>query len=249
MASKAQKKQTQRYNEEIKAAKERMKNPTPQMVRGLENYCIYQIVYMNDAACNAIKFLEPRIENVKYNHPSTSKRLKAIYGGVKKRADEYMRKFSNSFDQYAIAELFGNMDEYTEENIDNLRKSIEDVLVSRNLEQSAWIASVETANILCQYAVQIGLDLISRLERLPGSHPFLMRELLITDILKAMNDLNNFVASAGHIGNMLIDLNKEPEVVKAFRAFNKAYIKPENFTSAATRADEENIAEGREAVM
>lgn len=249
MASKAQKKQTQRYNDEIKAAKERMKNPTPQMVQGLENYCIYQIIYMNDAACNAIKFLEPQIGNVQYNHPSTSKRLKAIYGGVRRRSDEYMRKIANSFDQGSIAELFGNMDEYTEGHIDNLRKSIENVLVRRNIGQSAWIASVETANILCQYAVQIGLDLLGRLERLPGSHALLIRGMLIIDVLKAMSDLTDFVASAGHIGNTLIDLNKEPEVVQAFRAFNKAYIKPENFTSAAVRADEENIAEGRETVM
>lgn len=246
MASKAQKKQTQKYNEEIKAAKERMKNPTPQMVVNLENYVVYQILYANDAACNQIKFLAPHIEKVEYVSELTRKRLKTIYNALMKRVNAYWEMINASdVDQSSLAELFANMDVYTDENIDNLRNAIDDVLIKHKVEQHEWVAKVEAALVMCQYAVQIGVDLLDRLQRLPNTHPATIRKLLIVEVLRVMDDFSKFVAEAAHLGNTLIDLNKEPTVEAAFRKLNITYIKPENYTKALAAANKENEAEGR----
>lgn len=246
MATKSQKKQTQRYNEEIKAAKERMKNPTPQMVVNLENYVVYQILYANDAACNQIKFLAPHIEKVEYVSELTKKRLKTIYNALMKRVNAYWEMINASdVDQSSLAELFSNMDVYTDENIDNFRKAIDEVLMLHKIEQHEWVAKVETALVMCQYAVQIGIDLLDRLQRLPNTHPATIRKLLIVEILRVMDDFSKFVTEAAHTGKELINLNDEPTVQQAFRALNKAYVKHENYTKALAAANKENEAEGR----
>lgn len=246
MATKSQKKQTQRYNEELKSAKERMKNPTPQMVVNLENYCVYQILYANDAACNQIKFLASSLDRVEYKSELTRKRLKTIYNALMKRVNAYWEMINASdVDQAALAELFANMDVYTDENIDNFRKSIDEVLVAHGVEQHAWVAKVETAHVMCQYAVQIGVDLIARLKQLPNTHPATIGKLLIVEILRVMDNFSRLVNDAAHLGTKVIDLNNEPAVEKAFRSLNKAYIKPENYTKALAAANKENEAEGR----
>lgn len=246
MATKAQKKQAKKYNDEIKAAKERMKNPTPQMVVNLENYVVYQILYANDAACNQVKFLAPHIETIAYNSELTRKRLKTIYGALMKRVNSYWEMMNSSqIDQASIAELFANMDIYTDDNIDNFRNAIDDVLIKHGVEQHEWVAMVETAHVMCQYAVQIGIDMLDRLQRMPNTHPATIRKLLIVEILRVMDGFSKFVADAAHLGNTLIDLNKEPTVEAAFRKLNIAYIKPENYTKALAAANRENEAEGR----
>lgn len=242
MANKAQKKQTQKYNDEMKAAKERMKNPTPQMVVNLENYCVYQILYANDAACNQIKFLGDTLKTIPYK----TKGAQVKYNALMKRVNAYWEMVNASdLDQSSLAEMFMNIDAYTDEHIDNFHKAVNDVLVNNGIEQHEWVAQVETALVLCQYAVQIGLDLIDRLQYLPNTHPSTVRKLLIVEILRVMDDFSKFVVEAAHIGNTLIDLNKEPTVEKAFRSLNKAYIKPENYTKALAAANKENEAEGR----
>lgn len=246
MATKAQKKQTRKYTDEIRAAKERMKNPTPQMVVNLENYVVYQILYANDAACNQIKFLAPDIEKVEYVSELTRKRLKTIYNALMKRVNAYWEMINASnVDQAALAELFANMDIYTDENIDNFRKSIDEVLILHGVGQHEWVAKVETALVMCQYAVQIGIDLLDRLQYLPNTHPATIRKLLIVEVLRVMDGFSKFVAESAHLGNTLIDLNKEPTVEAAFRKLNIAYIKPENYTKALAAANRENKAEGR----
>lgn len=242
MASKAQKKQTQRYNEELKAAKERMKNPTPQMVVNLENYCVYQILYANDAACNQIKFLGDTLKTIPYK----SKGAQIKYNALMKRVNAYWEMVNASdINQDSLAEMFANMDGYTDKHIDNFRNAVNEVLVKNNVEQHSWVAQVETAHVMCQYAVQIGKDLLARLKFLPNTHPVTISKLLIVEILRVMDDFSKFVTDAAHLGNVVINLNEEPTVQEAFRALNKAYIKPENYTKALAAANEENYAEGR----
>ena len=242
MANKAQKKQTQKYNEEMKAAVERMKNPTPQMVNSLENYCVYQILYANDAACNQIKFLGDTLKTIPYK----SKGAQIKYNALMKRVNAYWDMIKASdIDQNSLAEMFMNMDEYTDKHIDKFRDAVDEVFVKRDIEQHAWVAQVETALVMCQYAVQIGIDLIDRLKRLPNTRPVAISKLLIVEILRVMEDFSEYVVIAAHIINETIDLNAEPTVQNAFRALNKAYIKPENYTQALTAANEENMAEGR----
>lgn len=242
MANKAQKKQTQRYNEELKEAKERMKNPTPQMVVNLENYCVYQILYANDAACNQIKFLGDTLKTIPYK----SKGAQIKYNALMKRVNAYWEMVNSSaINQDSLAEMFANMDGYTDKHIDNFRNAVDDVLSTKNIEQHSWVAQIETALVMCQYAVQLGMDLLSRLKLLPNTHPMTISKLLIVEILRVMDDFSKFVVEAAHLGNVVINLNDEPTVQEAFRALNKAYIKPENYTQALAAANEENMAEGR----
>lgn len=242
MATKAQKRQSQRYKEEIKDAAERMQHLDEKSIANIENYAVYQILYMNDVACNECKFLGEELKTIPYK----SKGAQIKYNALMKRVNAYWEMINASdVDQAALAELFANMDVYTDENIDNFRKSIDEVLMAHGVGQHAWVAKVETALVMCQYAVQIGIDLLDRLQHLPNTHPATIRKLLIVEVLQIMDDFSKFVTEAAHLGSTIIDLNKEPTVEAAFRKLNIAYIKPENYTKALAAANKENEAEGR----
>lgn len=242
---KSEKKKADAYRQQVKEAEERMKNPTPEMIRNLENYCLYQILYINDAACNAVKFLESDLAKIPYK----GKGARTIYNAAMKRVNAYFELINVcGIDMNSIANLFGEMDGYIDPKVTNLTKAIEDVLTSHNVDNAHWIAKVETASILCEYAVKIGKDYVDRIEKINPKNGKILNKLLIAEISKVVYSLSEFVITVSNCRTE-IDLNNEQSVVKAYSKFSKDFITPKNFLEAVTEADEMNAEEGNMRLM
>jgi hypothetical protein len=246
MATKSQKKQTQKYNEEMKRAGEWMKNPTEQQIHTVTNYVVYQILYVNDAACNECKFLGDKLKNIPYKGKGAQK----IYGALMKRINAYW-EFVNDIlklNSESLAELMGEMDEYMNGAIDGLRDSIRNVLERHGIGNPDWVASVETARTCVEYAIQVTKDYIEGLKKI-NKEAYALSPFIITEIGRVADNLADFVQQAAGMGKMTIDLNKDEDALRAFKRLNKAFIKPENFIKAAKNADKVNEAEGRIKLM
>ena len=140
MATKAQKRQSQRYKEEIKDAAERMQHLDEKSIANIENYAVYQILYMNDVACNACKFLGEELKTIPYK----SKAVPTVYNALMKRVNAYW-EFLNitGIDHYSIANLFCEMDEYVDDRISDFKSAMTECLTDAGIQQAHWVASVE----------------------------------------------------------------------------------------------------------
>lgn len=244
--NKAEKRQIERYKAEEKAASEHMKNLNEQQVNTIVNYVSYQIMYMNDAACNACRFLESDLKKIPYR----SRGGKILYRALMKRVNAYdeLVKSVTKVDINSLAELNSEIDVYMDGAIDNLRYAITELLKKENVENAEWVAEVEAARTMVAYAVQVSKDYIESLSKI-NKNAYLLSALVILEIKKVMEEFSTFVQTAAHLNDRYIDLNKDERVMTAYRRFNKAFVKPENFISAANAANETNEKENREKIM
>lgn len=243
MANKTQKRQAQRHREEIMAQAERMKNLDENGIRQLENYATFQILYINDAAYQRCKMLGPMLKDITYRSNGVQK----IYGALMKRWDAYQQMInSTEIDMNSVYALFGEMDEYIDERIAKFKKAIEEKISEAGVEQAKWIAHVETALTMCDYAEQVSRDIIESLVKVSKRVAWLI-PLIIAEPARVMKNMANLVQQI-HV-RVELDLNTIPEVQTAFRQLNKAFLDPNNFKKAQETADEENIAEGRMTIM
>lgn len=244
MATKAQKRQAQKHKEEVKAQKEKWENLSEVEIAQLENYAVFQILYVNDAAYNCCKFLGNELQTIPYKSKGVSK----IYGALMKRWQAYQEFVeSTEMDQTSVATLFGEMDEYMDERITKLQNAIQNVLEKNNIPYAHWIARCEAATTVCDYAVEIAKKLIEHVAPVSKRIAWFI-PLIVKEPARVMANLSETVAQI-HCGKVDIDLNNEPEVQTAFRQLNKAFCNPQNFKTAQTTADEENMAEGRMTIM
>lgn len=244
MATKTQKRQTQRHKEEIKASTERMQNLDEKGIANLENYAVYQILYMNDVACNACKFLGEELKTIPYKSQTVHK----IYNALMKRVNAYW-EFVNiaKIDQYSLAELFGEMDDYLDDMIANFKDAMTKCLSSAGIQQAHWVASVECASTLCDYATVTTKDYIKSISRVSPNAKYLLG-LCIENIFKVARSLSETVQTI-HVGKTVINLNDDPKIASTFRKLNKAFTNPENFIKAVSHADEVNKLENRMQLM
>lgn len=243
MANKAQKRHAQKHKDELKAAQERMDNLDENGIRQLENYATFQILYINDVAYNLCLNLNQELSKIPYK----SNGVRKVYDALMKRWKAY-QEFINMTDMNmeSVAELFSHMDSYIDERVDKFRNAIEAVLEQNNVQPSHWIASVETALTLCEYAEQFARDIIASLTKKSKRIAFLY-PLVIKEPARVMKNMGDIVQQI-HV-KITLDLNTVPEIQAAFRQLNKAFVSANNFKQAQEAADEENIAEGRMTIM
>lgn len=246
MSSKTQKRHLKKHNEEVKAAKERLSHPTEQQIDTMTNYVVYQILYANDAACNECKFLGEKLKTIPYRSNGAQK----IYNALMKRVNAYW-EFVNemlNINAESLAELMGEMDEYMDDTVADLRNAIKNVLCRYNIENAEWVAAVETARTCVAYAIQVSFDYIDSLKKV-NKEAVSLTPLVISEIGRVADNLADFVQQSAHMGNMTINLNDDTDTLRAFKNLNKAFISPENFIKAAKNADKVNEAEGRIKLM
>ena len=244
MSTKTQKRQTQRHKEEIKASAERMQNLDEKGIANLENYAVYQILYMNDVACNACKFLGEELKTIPYK----SKAVQKVYNALMKRVDAYWDFINKSeMNQYSLAELFGEMDEYLDDRIEAFKTAMTNCLSNAGISQSHWVASVECASTLCDYATMTAKDYIKSISRVSPNAKYLLG-LCIENIFKVARSLSETVQTI-HVGKTVINLNDDPKIASTFRKLNKAFTNPNNFIDAIKAADEVNKQENRMQLM
>jgi hypothetical protein len=244
MSTKTQKRQAQHYKEAFKSASERMSNLDDRGAAQLENYVTYQILYINDVACNACKFLGDELKTIPYK----SKAVKTIYNALMKRVNAYWEFLNISkIDHYSLAELFEGMDDYLDDKIADFKEAMASCLKENGIDQSHWVASVECAATLCDYATVIAKDYIRAVYSVTPEAKYMLG-LVIEEIFKVSRSLADTVQTI-HVGKKVVDLNTNPQIVSAFKKLNKAFVNPENFIKAVTSADETNKAEGRPVLM
>lgn len=220
-----------------------MKHLDEKSVNALINYGVMQILYINDTAYNCCKFLEDELTQIPYK----TNAVKKVYGALMKRWDIHRKTLTSpDLDQYSIAALFGEMDEYVDDFIISFQKAIQDVLEREKVPYAHWIAKVETANTMCAYAEQIAKDIVTGIVKI-DKRASLLSLMTASEPRRVMSNLAELVQSI-HV-KKTIDLNTEPTVQTAFKKLNKSFISPENFINAQTVADEENRAEGRMTIM
>lgn len=243
MASKTEKRHTQRRKEEEKAAMERMKNLDEQSINALINYGIMQILYINDAAYNCCKQLGDELPNIPYK----SNAVKKIYSALMKRWQVHRDILNDpGLDPNSVAALFGEMDEYVDQFVDQFQASIQDVLTREGVPNAHWVANVETANTMCAYAVQIAKDYVESIVHF-DKRAAMITAMIANEPARVMSNMSTVVNSI-HVKKD-IDLKTEPTVQRTFKKFNKSFISPENFLKAQQTADAENAAEGRMLIM
>lgn len=243
MATKTQKRKTQRHKEEAKAQDELMKNLTESQIYQLENYAVFQILYINDAAYNCCKFLKDELDTIPYK----TKAVRKIYDALMKRWAAYKEYVDSvGINQDSVAALFCEIDEYMDECISKLQTAIQDVLERENVTYAHWIAKCETAMTVCDYASEISKKIIEKLVHVSKRVVWLI-PLIVAEPAKVMQNMAETVSLIHVKAN--IDLNQQESVKVAFRQLNKAFCNPHNFKNAQTVADAENIAEGRMTIM
>lgn len=245
MATKTQKRHAEKRKQQLKETKERLYNLTPNQIYQLENYTVFQILYINDAACNECRFLRGKLEKIPYR----SKAIKKIYDALMKRVNAYWEMvYSTAIDQESLSALFSNMDDYMDEPIFELKNAIQKVLEENEVPYADWLASVETAYTLCHFAEMCSLELIQKVSKW-SKEVYKMKAVVISSITEVARSLTESVQEI-HMGNKYnIDLNTNPITMRAFKRMYRAFSDPQMFLDAAKSADEENEKEGRMKLM
>lgn len=244
MTTKTEKRHAEHHKKMQKESMERLKNLDPNGIAQLENYAIYQTLYINDAACNECKFLRSKLEKMPYKSKAVSK----IYNALMKRVDAYWEMvYSTSIDKDSLANLFCNMDDYMDEPINNLKKAIEEVLVENNVPYADWIASVETAYTVCHLAEVASLELIQHVSKW-SKEIHKMKCMVISSIVEVILNMSETVQEI-HMSKISIDLNTNPKTMGAFKKLHKTFSDPNKFLAAAAAADKENRAENKMTLM
>ena len=245
MATKTEKRHAQRRKEQLQEAKKRLENLTENQIYQLENYTVFQILYINDAACNECRFLESKLNAMPYR----SKAIRKIYNALMKRVNAYWDMvYSTAIDKDSLANLFGNIDNYMDEPIAQLKDAIQKVLEENGVPYADWVASVETAYTLCHYAEISSLELIDKVSKY-SKEVYKMKVVVISSITNVARNLTESVQEI-HMGKKYdIDLNTNPVTMKAFKRMYRAFSDPQMFLNAAKSADEENEKEGRMKLM
>lgn len=245
MATKTEKRHAKRRKEQLKEAKERLENLTQNQIYQLENYTVFQILYINDAACNECRFLESKLNAMPYK----SKAVRKIYDALMKRVNAYWEMiYSTTIDKDSLANLFGNIDDYMDKPIYELKNAVQEVLTENGVPHADWVASVETAYTLCHFAEMCSLELIQKVSKW-SKEVYKMKAVVISSITEVARSLTESVQEI-HMGNKYnIDLNTNPTTMRAFKRMYKTFCDPQMFLDAAKSADDENEREGRMKLM
>lgn len=225
--------------------REKMSNLSENEINQLENYAAMQILYINDYARNNCILLGEDLKKQNYR----SKAVKTIYGALMKRWSRYQNIIDSfTIDMQSISNLFCEIDDYMDDRIINVKKALEEVFVRNGLEAANWVAKVETAEILCNYAASSASHIIQKV--VCYSKRFaVMTPLIINEQCRVMKAMADIVAEI-HVGTKInIDLNKEEKLQVAMRQLNKAFLDPKNFSKAQEKADKINIEENRMTIM
>lgn len=234
MATKKEKRDRERDREAQKLAQKKLNEHDEVAIANLENFCTYQVLYMNDCACNAILALGSDIPKMNYK----TKRPTILYEAMKKRINTYFSAINRStFDLNSLASLFERLDELVDAKITKVRHSIDGMLAANNIENHEWIAKVETARILLSYA-KVTAEGIADEIRQYSPRAYMLRSTLPKDLMDIMDSFCDYVQIAAHI-NQGIDLNECQDIVDAVDAITSAFFNPQKINTIFTDAERE----------
>lgn len=194
-------------------------------------YATYNVLYVNDIACNLVKELICDIDD-------KDKETKKIFGALLKRAKEYFKKVESIIGTRIdyFADYCGEMDDICDQYIDKFRNDLYEAYSSHNIENPLWYAKVETMRSMCELAVHSNKHLV---ERISVKYPRAkwLNYYLIEDILKVANNFTHWVYRKVP-KDISIDFNKDSDVMISFRELNTALMEYDNFEKCYLQAIE-----------
>ena len=224
MATKSEKKARKKHSEQMKETQELLGKRDANTITTLENFCTYQVLYVNDNALNNILSLGQEMQKIGYK----SKIYYKLYAAMKKRIERYFEIVNKSdVDFYAIAALFERIDELMEPKILQLRNAIEKLLIEKGVEHPNWVARVETAELMLTFAVAVSNGISHEMAKY-SDNADLLRNTLPSDLTNIMERFCNVVSEAEHIKEE-INLNSSDEIVNATSEITDTFFNTRKF--------------------
>lgn len=194
-------------------------------------YATYNILYINDEACNLIKELSTEIQ-------SFDKETKKIYGALNKRAFQYFELLSLVVGDKMIyfADFCGEMDDICDPLIEDFIDIIEDEYKKVNMGNERFLAKLEAMRTLCTVAVEANHKFTTEMVKtMPKANTLKMYS--ISEMLKIADNLIKWVYRKVP-KEVFIDLNKNERILSAYRKMSSELISFDNFRKSYSKAVE-----------
>lgn len=242
MATKSEKREKERKKEEKREFKKSLGKDS-NTLNAAVNFCTYHILYLNDAVCNEITYLEPSLKKIPYK----GKGVFTMYNALKKRIGAYREVEAKiNLDKDSLASLFSQYDEFFDDKVKKLRTQVTQTLKKHGVENPEWIASVETAHALLSFTINVTKNVTELLCEYEKGITALQK-LLPSDMMSIMDNFCDYIYIAAHIKNK-INLNEEPNVMEAMNNLSVAFFRPENVNNALNAARQEIKEQGSESL-
>lgn len=110
-------------------------------------YSIYTMLHANDLACNAIRDIEPYVNN-------KDKETRKIYSAIKKRVNAFFKYTYKilGHESFFISDYNEKLDEINDKDMVNLEKGIKYILQRNKIEDDGLILKTILALTLTEYA-------------------------------------------------------------------------------------------------
>ena len=216
-----------------------MENKLSQQEENVMLYATYNILYVNDVACNLIKELV-------YELDDKDKETKKIYGALLKRAKAYFKKVNTIVGDKIeyFADYCGEMDDVCDPFIDKFREELYKAYKSHNIGDEVWYAKVEIMRSMCELAVHSNKHLIDRISiKYPRAK--WLSYYCIEDIMKVANNFTHWVYRKVSNG-VTIDFSQDSDVMVSFRALNTALMEYDNFDLCYRKAIEYELERNKQ---
>lgn len=194
-------------------------------------YATYNILYVNDIACNLAKELVPVIAQ-------KDKESKKIFGALMKRVHQYSNMIENIVGDkiFYLADYFGEMDDIVDPIIDEFRSEVSKAYHEAGIEDCSFYAKVETMRGMFDFAkfsAQVMIEKTSVVTKRTGNLKFY--------VLESMAQIaNNFADwTYRHIRkDVNVEFGEDSNVMKCLARLNEALMDFDNYQKSYNKAIE-----------
>lgn len=194
-------------------------------------YATYNVLYINDEACNLIKELSADIQDA-------DKETKKIYGALHKRAVQYFDLLSLVVGDKMIyfADFCVEMDDICDPLIEDFIDVVEEEYKKLNMGNERFLAKLEAMRTLCAVAVEANYKFTeTMIKTIPQAN--ILNMYSISEILKIADNLIKWVYRKVP-KDVFVDLNKNERIINAYRKMSSELISVDNFRKSYSKAVE-----------
>lgn len=190
----------------------------------------YNMLYVNDMACNYVKDLEKSINK------SGDKELKKKFGAAIKRVNRYFSMINGIVGKNLdfFAEYNSGMDDIVDDSADNMLNRIEEIFNELAIPNAKMLSKIEMARTIVGLSVTSINIMVHEGRRLNEQIESLYTYKL-TELRDIMEDLTNW--SFRHIRNGF-NMNNDEKLQKCFQTLRERLMNHENVCNSLTNAEE-----------
>ena len=194
-------------------------------------YATYTILYLNDTACFSIQQLGKDVQG-------QDKESKKIYGALSKRCTNYINRISKIVDKNMdyYCDFCTEMDDICDKDYVEFKHSLHNAYKDASIECHDYFAKVETMRSMVELSVEAGRKIISDVYKYVPKVKWL-ENYLLSDMMRVANNFSSW-AYRKIPKNIVIDFNKESEVMIMFKKLSMSLIDYQSFDKAYRKAVE-----------